>query len=125
MEEVSNWFEQAKADIKTAKVCLRKRRYYASVTFSQQSAEKGLKAIFVKLKQHLPPKIHDLVELCRRVEAPEEVVSQAEKLTATYFSSRYPEAGLVIPAKYYDRKKAKAHLKEAEVIIKWVKKKIR
>ncbi len=124
-KEAENWLEQAKEDLITAKVLLGKKRYYAVVIFSQQSAEKSLKAVFVFLKKKIPPKIHDLAELSRLVEAPQNIFSQSEKLTVTYFSSRYPGAAPEIPAKFYTKEKAEHHLKEAEVILEWSKRKIK
>jgi len=123
-EEAKKWFEQAQEDFITAKALLEKKRYYAVVIFSQQSAEKALKAVFVSLKKKIPPKIHDLSELSRLIEAPQNIFSQSEKLTVTYFSSRYPSVAPEIPARFYTKEKAENHLKEAEVIIVWAKKKI-
>ncbi|MBI4983510.1 HEPN domain-containing protein [Candidatus Woesearchaeota archaeon] len=123
--EVSAWLDQAEADFKTAKDNIRSRNYYASVIFSQQCAEKGLKALFILIKKEVPPKIHDLVELGRLIQAPPEIVSPASALSGTYFSSRYPDAIPEIPAKYYTKEKAEQHLKEAEVILRWASKKIR
>lgn len=123
-EEVKNWWEQAKADLKTAKDTLAIKNYYASVQFSQQSAEKGLKAVYILLKNRLPPKIHDLIELCRLINAPQEVLLLAGKLTVTYLPSHYPGVAPVIPVKYYSKEKAETHLKEAEVILQWLQKQI-
>ncbi|MFQ6124579.1 MAG: HEPN domain-containing protein, partial [Candidatus Heimdallarchaeota archaeon] len=43
LEEGLRWLDQAKADFKTAKDCLKDTNYYASAFFAQQSAEKALK----------------------------------------------------------------------------------
>lgn len=118
--EVKNWLEQAKADLKTARDNIVSNNYYASVLFSQQCAEKGLKAVYIFQNNKIPPKIHDLVELGRQVKAPITVINEAIKLTSTYFSSRYPGAAPEIPVKFYNSIKAESHLKEAEVILKWV-----
>lgn len=123
-KEIRDWLNQAQEDYITAEACFEKKRYYATVIFSQQSAEKALKAVFVFLKEKIPPKIHDLTELSRLTDAPQNIFSQSEKLTVTYFSSRYPGAAPEIPAKFYTKEKAKHHLKEAEVILKWAQKKI-
>lgn len=124
-QEVFDWFEQAEADFKTAKGLLSSSNYYASVNFSQQSAEKGLKAIYIFKHEKTPPKIHDLVELGRLIQAPDTIIAQAGKLTVTYFFSRYPGAAPEIPVKYYTKEKAEHHLHEAEVILQWAKKMIK
>lgn len=124
-EKALDWLKQANADLKTARDLLKSKNYYASVNFSQQAAEKGLKAVFILLKNGLPPRIHDLVELGRLTGASSDVMSQAEQLTSSFFTVRYPDSAPEIPVKYYDEKKAKAHLKEAQLILKWSKKKIK
>lgn len=124
-EKAFDWLEQAHADLKTASDLLKVKNYYASVTFSQQAAEKGLKAVYILLENKLPPRIHDLVELGRLTNAPSEVMSPAEKLTPSFFTVRYPDSAPEIPVKYYTEEKAKAHLKEARLILKWSKGKIK
>ncbi len=122
--EVHDWLEQAHADLKTARDNLSLKNYYASVVFSQQSAEKALKALYFFSEKKVPPKIHDLVKLAMELNAPEEVLASADNLTGTYLSSRYPGAAPEIPARYYTQVKAETHLQEAEVILKWAEKKI-
>lgn len=119
-QEIKNWWEQAEADLKTAKDNLMLKNYYASVMFSQQAAEKSLKALYVLRTGKFPPKTHDLIQFCQSFEAPLKIVFLAESLTGTYLSSRYPGVAEVIPAKFYDEEKAELHLEEAEEIIKWV-----
>lgn len=123
-KEVSDWLEQAQADLKTSRHLIASRDYYAAVTFSQQSAEKALKALFIFQNQKLPPRIHDLVKLGKLVEAPLTISKEGEQLTGTYLLSRYPGAGPDIPSRFYDQNKAEQHLQEAEVIFQWVQKKI-
>jgi len=118
---VQDWLEQAKAGFKSAQDLLLTKNYYAAVSFSQQAAEKSLKAVYILLNDKLPPKIHDLVELSRLVSAPKYVFSASENLTGTYFSSRYPGAAPEIPSKFYTLEKAKIHLHEAEEVIRWSK----
>lgn len=124
IKEVKDWQKQAQADMKTANDALNSKNYYAAVAFAQQSAEKGLKAVYILLTGKTPPKIHDLVELSRLVNASVEVTAQAEKLTVTYFSSRYPGVAPKIPVEYYTKRKAQRHIKEAEVILQWAEKMI-
>jgi len=122
---VLDWMEQALADFKTAQDMLKTKNYYAAVTYSQQSAEKSLKAVYILLQGKLPPKIHDLVELTRLVNSPSPVVAESEKLSITYLSSRYPGSAPEIPVRYYTEEKAVSHLHEAEVIISWSEKQIK
>lgn len=124
-EETKNWWRQAQADIKTAKDNIASKNFYASVFFAQQAAEKSLKALYIQLNGSFPPKTHDLVELCRKVIAPQEVILVAGGLTITYLSSHYPGLAPKIPADFYNKEKAVSHLKEAKVILQWVKSRIK
>ena len=124
-KQVQDWWEQAKADFKTAQDSISSKNYYASVAFSQQSAEKALKTVYILIFHKTPPKIHDLVRLGVEVKAPSTILSQAENLTGTYLSSRYPETAPEIPARYYTKEKAQTHLKEAEAILLWIEKRIK
>lgn len=45
VEEGLRWLDQAQADLKTAKDCLKDGNYYASAFFSHQAAEKALKGL--------------------------------------------------------------------------------
>jgi HEPN domain-containing protein len=90
-EEVANNWAQAQEDLETSRVLLEAERYYASVFFSQQAAEKALKALYVQSKRELP-KTHNLVELAIELKAPEEVMSAAQELTPDYLVTRYVNA---------------------------------
>jgi len=123
-KNVQDWWRQAEADLDTAIFNLNGKKYYASVIFAQQAAEKALKALFFVNKAATPPKIHDLVELCNLVNAPDEIKKEAADLSQTYLMSRYPGAASEIPVKFYTKEKAARFLHEAEVIVAWVKKQI-
>jgi len=43
LKEGLRWIEQAEADLKTSKDCLKDENYYASAFFAQQCAENTLK----------------------------------------------------------------------------------
>ena len=122
--ETRAWLDQAVADLDKAEVLLHAKKYDGVVVFSQQTAEKALKALYIFDHEKIPPKIHDLVELCLKVKAPPRVFLKAESLSGTYLFSRYPGAAPVIPVKFYTLEKAKKHLEEAEVILEWVREKI-
>ena len=114
-----DWWEQAEADLDTAKSV---GKYYVVVIFAQQAAERALKALFLLKKGTVPPKIHDLVELCNLVNAPDSIKKEAADLSQTYIMSRYPGAAPEIPVKFYNKEKAERFLREAEVIVKWARK---
>jgi hypothetical protein len=53
-EEAANNWAQAQEDLETARILLEAERFYASVFFSQQAAEKALKALHMQKKRELP-----------------------------------------------------------------------
>src|SRR3989344_2787694 len=118
-KDSKDWWMQAEADLETAKSI---GKYYAVVIFAQQAAEKALKALFITKNRKTPPKIHDLVELCSLVQAPDAIKKEAADLSQTYLMSRYPGAAPEIPAKFYTKEKAEHFLHEAEVIVAWAQK---
>ncbi len=109
-EESTNLLIQSDEDLATARVLLDAGRYYASVFFGQQAAEKALKAMYQEVKRR-PIFTHDLVRIAEDLGAPPEVVEAARELTPDYIISRYPNAAGGVPAQLYSRKMADDHLK--------------
>lgn len=124
-KEVENWFKQAQADLKTAKDCLKDGNFYASAFFSEQCAEKVLKAYFVYSRKDIAPKTHNLFELASGLHVPEEFVRMARRLTPAFIITRYPDAAGGVPAELYDEKTANEAFSEAEAIFGWVKAKLK
>jgi HEPN domain-containing protein len=90
-EEPARWMEKAKRDIATARKNFEIAEYEAAAFFSQQAAEKSLKAVIISRKRRLM-KIHDLVRLGREVSMPDDMLDEAKELTMAYIYSRYPDA---------------------------------
>jgi len=120
-EEAANNWAQAQEDLETARVLLEAERYYASVFFSQQAAEKALKALYVHKRRELP-KTHNLVELAIDLEASERVMEAAQELTPNYLVTRYVNAAAGVPAQMYNSRSAKMHLDCAEAVMQWTRK---
>ena len=120
-EESKNWWLQALEDLETARVNIKTKRYYASVFFSQQSAEKALKTFYIESMRDYPPKTHNMLEISRDLDVPEEVLDAVIELNPEYFVTRYPDAANGVPAEMYTEKKAQFHFEKAEVVIYWVK----
>jgi HEPN domain-containing protein len=119
-EEVKNNLIQADKDLETATQLLNLDIYYASVFFSQQAAEKSLKALYIYQKNELP-KTHNLVELTRELNAPAEIQDAARELTPDYLTTRYVNAANGIPADMYTESSAQMHLEYAKSILSWTK----
>jgi len=122
-EEVADNWAQAQEDLHTARVLLETERYYASVFFSHQAAEKALKALHLHEKREYP-KTHNLVELARALEAPETVHEAARELTPDYFVARYVNAANGVPAEMYDQRSAQMHLNYAQAVMEWTRKRL-
>jgi HEPN domain-containing protein len=115
---------QAKADLKTARDDLERENYYASCFFSQQSAEKALKALLI-LKGFRAIITHSTLELVRRCSEIDErfkaFVDPCKELDKHYIGSRYPNfypEGA--PFEYYTREDAEKCLSYAESILREV-----
>ncbi|MFB0545459.1 MAG: HEPN domain-containing protein [Anaerolineae bacterium] len=96
-------------------------RHYASVFFSQQAAEKALKALYLYQRRELA-RTHNLVELAKDLGAPPEVVEAAQELTPDYLVTRYPNAANGVPAHMYNLGTAQIHFGCAETVMKWTQK---
>jgi len=124
-EEAELLWGQALEDLITAKVLLNSKRYYASVFFSQQAAEKALKALYIENKKALPPKTHSLLRLADELNIQhEEVIDALIDLNPEYIVTRYPDAANGIPARMYNDRIAREHLEKAEKVIEFCRKKL-
>ncbi len=119
-KEVGNWLKQANKDLEVAEKNIKIEEYYSAVFWCQQAVEKGLKAVYILKHNTLPPKIHDLVEICRLVKAPDNIVLLSGKIVTAYIFSRYPGAAPEMPEDYYDKGKAEEHVKIAKEVLEWV-----
>ena len=73
--EIDAWIKKAREDLSTAKYNFDGEKYEAAAFFAQQSAEKSLKSVYLKLFKELI-KTHDLVLLARKIDAPKEFLGK-------------------------------------------------
>lgn len=90
MEE-KGWMKQAEADLDVAKYNIDGGKVESGVFFLQQSAEKSLKALYIKKFKSLL-KTHDLFILAQRLDAPSDILNYCKRLTPLYSYTRYPDA---------------------------------
>ena len=119
-KEAMAFWSQARADLATATTLLDAGVYYASVFFSQQTAEKALKAAIVD-HQHRSAKGHNLVQMANSLNAPVEIMNAAAELNPEFLASRNPESVDGVPAQLYDKTSARLHLRCAQDILEWAK----
>jgi HEPN domain-containing protein len=122
--ESERLWEQAEEDLKTAEALIQADRYYASVFFSEQTAEKALKVVYLERKRR-PAFTHDLVELAEELAADEHIRTAAAELSPDYLTTRYPDAANAVPARLYDRGSAELHLDHARKVLSWARGQLR
>jgi len=118
---ILKWWKQANRDLLTAKNCIGSGDYYASVFFSEQAIEKGLKALYIKLFNDAPPRIHYIDKLASLVNAPHDILDATYELSEDYMLSRYPDVSDKLPFELYDENMAKIKLVRSEEILSWVR----
>jgi len=125
LREGLRWLDQAEADAKTARDCLKDGNYYASAFFSQQAAEKGLKG-FLYSKGFRALITHSVVDLVEEASKSQEsfkkLIDIGKELDRHYIGSRYPNfypSGP--PYRYYTREMAETCLNYATSILTEVK----
>lgn len=117
MEEANKWFSKSLEDFETAKYNFNGEKLDAGLFFLQQSAEKSLKALYIKKFKSLF-KTHDLVLLGKRLEAPFEIIDYCKKIAPAYSYTQYPDAS----TEEFDENEVNNYIKYCSEIISWVKK---
>jgi HEPN domain-containing protein len=120
-KEAMAFWSQARADLATAVTLMDAGVYYASVFFSQQAAEKALKAAIVERDQR-SPKGHNLVQMANVLNGPVEIMNAAAELNPEFMATRNPESVDGVPAQMYDKASARRHLRCAQDVLEWAKK---
>lgn len=121
-EEVRRLWLQALEDLRTSEVLLEAGRYYTSVFFAEQAAEKALKASYMHVKNEPPPRTSNLLELLEGLGVErEDLLDAAMDLTPEYIVTRYPDAAGGVPASLYNSGIAREHLEKAKLIVSFCK----
>ncbi len=120
MNRAQDWFEQAKRDLLHAKHSLEAKDYEWSCFSAQQSAEKALKALYMKLNMIVwGHSILELIEnLPEKIKVSEELRSAGKILDKFYIPPRYPNAHPSgAPYKFYTENDAKEAILRAQEVI--------
>src|SRR5437588_12507356 len=86
-----DFWAQARADMATAVTLMDAGIYYASVFFSQQSAEKALKAASADT-QNRTPRGHNLIQIANALNAPVDIMNAAAELNPEFLMTRNPDS---------------------------------
>lgn len=110
------WWEKAKDDLETAEILYKNKKYNNAVFHCQQAVEKAFKAVLLKRTGEMR-RIHDLVELCRNIDAPENLLDSVKEMTLAYIYSRYPDVKQENNTKV--KEKSDKFLKISKEALKW------
>lgn len=124
--EAERWLSEARWDLDTAKILHHSRKFNASAFYSQQSAEKAVKAALYGLGEI--PLGHSVRELLERFyEAShtnvENLLTSARELDRHYIPSRYPSVHPSgTPHEAYDKETSGRALECAQKMLEFVEK---
>ena len=115
-EEAKRWFDKSMKDLGNAEYNLDGKKYDLTVFLVQQSVEKSLKAMQIE-NSNTFDKVHDLLVLGKKVNAPEEILNFCKDISPFYTIARYPDVEEEV-----DGETAKEILKKGKKVNKWVEK---
>ncbi len=115
LTDVKEWMKKAEEDLDVALYNFKGNKLNAALFFSQQSAEKALKAVYIKKFGKLW-KTHDLVELGKEINVPANILEICAALNPAYLITRYPNID-----ENYKKSDVQSLIEEAKVILKWSK----
>ncbi|MBC7220719.1 HEPN domain-containing protein [Candidatus Bipolaricaulota bacterium] len=119
--EGARWLEQAKEDLRWARVLLEQGGYHVVAFLAQQVAEKSLKAVLYHLGEEavLGHSVERLAaEVAERFPQARARSARWATLDVHYVASRYPNSVPgSIPARVYDRETAEDALRIAEEVV--------
>ena len=113
--EVLNWFKQAEKDLEKAEILFKNQSFDGTAFYSQQTAEKALKAAIL-FKKEDKAEGHSLIYLGKEARIPEFLFPQLKKLSPQYIISRYPDVSDDLPSDLYDEELAKGFLETARKV---------
>lgn len=122
--EVSMWLAQAESDLKKAVNDLKTKDWDSAAFWSQQAAEKALKALLMSGGNIY--RGHELLEIARIIEAEMgvdvgSIKDDLRELTIHYTVSRYPNAANATPSELYTESKAVELVERARRVLEWVR----
>lgn len=122
---IQEWIEIAEYDLQTAEAMLSSGRYLYVAFMCQQAIEKILKAIYVKNKNELPPRTHNLLYFVDvlGIKIEEAALLLLSNLNQFYLESRYPGERINL-AKELDRNKAQGVLAKTQEVWECLRQKL-
>lgn len=124
MNRFNDWLEEAELDFEKCKIDIQYKFYNWACFTAQQSAEKAVKALCMKLGfETWGHSVTNMLKIIKeKIEIPSEIIEYAQLLDAFYIPTRYPNGfSMGKPSDYYNEKIAKEALNACEKIIKFCK----
>ena len=127
-DDAERWLAEAEADVATAAVLLAGGRYNPCAFYSQQAAEKALKALIYLINSD--PWGHSVLALANDVErrgweVGSELRAAARRLDHHYIAARYPDAFPAgTPTDFYDEDVAATAHTDARAIVAYARRQI-
>ncbi len=126
-EKIKYWINLSDYDFETAEAMLVSKRYLYVGFMCQQSVEKLLKAMYVKVKNDVPPKTHKLNNLINQIGIESELsikyLETIDKLDPLNIEARYPtykdELMKILTNEY-----CLEIIKETKELLEWIKSKL-
>ena len=128
--EVLLWLRAAREDLFDAELMLEEARWFRAAWFSQQAAEKALKALFPLVAGREPPRLHSVAELARLLEReglrfPGELAAEMVVLDKYYTVTRYPDAANGLPSETVDQREALRAVEVARRVLEFAERVVR
>ena len=117
--DYKNWIELARGELEQAGFALENGGYHFVAFLAQQAAEQALKGLWLFRGDGVPPRSHNLVELARALQAPDEIMNACARLGPHYMASRYPDVAQGNPADNYTETMARDLRDDGEEIFQW------
>jgi HEPN domain-containing protein len=124
-KEVERLILQARRDLENARKNIKIEAYEVTAFLSHQAVEKYLKGAWIQKKRQRPPATHYLRELGKGLRIPKRLAANLLFLNPDYTVARYPDAANGVPYELYDKATARAKVKAAEEVSRWVESLIR
>lgn len=124
-KEAERLILQARRDLENARKNIGIAAYEVAAFLAHQSVEKYLKGAWLERKRARPPATHYLRELGAGLGIPKPLLGNLNYLNPDYTIARYPDAANGIPYELYDEPIARAKVRAAAAVARWVESLIR
>lgn len=119
-EEAKWWIDDAYRSLDIAQENYKSAFYEVTVFYCQQSLEKLLKGSIIAFKKARPKKTHKLIDLYGPIEGliplDDELTDFLHMISPYYFTARYPDVAMGMPAGVITRRFARESLEKTKRI---------